>query len=529
MEKKTYSELQGIVYGTAEKDDNGEPVSTGQALNVDLGKLPAALRKVWGWKKASGSAADDLTQLGQDMADELFKDQFSQPHALIAGRSVPISSMAPMLRARWFHTQGKAASSEAINNAVGTLAALAEVEGQEYELKTRWARIGDVIYYETAPGKVYKINAAGWQLEPNPPVRFRDVPNLKALPDPERGGTISDLEELIKLEGRDFRLFVSLMVSYPFEDIPRPILAMIGLKGRGKTTRSLIPKRLMDEDSTDFVKPNEDILRKATHRGIVACDNQSVLPKGVADLMCGLVTGTGDSNRQLYTDNSEYGFKVQCPLILNGINLASEQADLLDRSVVIEAPAISATERFTESEFWAKFERERGKLLGVIFDLVSGVLKHRAPLVEKPRMADWAEITSAMYEYAGWGREQFRQDWQVVERGQNESALEGSPAAQAILNYLDAKTSYEGTAAELLGKLTDYDETLKRNRAFPKTANMLSRRLNEITDALVARGIKVERINFGKGKSQRKLIRLFVDKSAESADKEKISTDQDWV
>src|SRR5215213_8226942 len=116
---------------------------------------------------------------------------------------------------------------------------------------------------------------------------------------------------------------------------------MIGGKGTGKTTRSLFAKKLLDEDATDFVNPNVDILRKATHRGIVAADNQTGLERGVVNTFCGLVTGTGDSSRKLYTDNDEYGFKVKAPAILNGIDLASNQPDLLDRMLIIETPPVS--------------------------------------------------------------------------------------------------------------------------------------------------------------------------------------------
>lgn len=342
------------VADTAKKLAAGDKVSGGGVLDQHVKGLAAKIASYWGWEteaKTEGNAGDDLTRIGQEIVEELFVDQFGQPHALIDGRSVPVSSLGPRLQVKHLEDTGKTAGSDAEVRALKTLAAIAEVKGEKHDLKTRWAHVGGCIYYEVAPGRVYRIDASGWRIDPNPPVRFRAIKNLSPLPDPVREGTVDDLQNFIKLEGRDLRLYISLMASAPFDDIPRPILAMIGLKGRGKTTRSLFFKKLLDEDGTDFVRPTDDILRKATHRGIVACDNQSGLAKGVSDLLCGLVTGTGDAARRLYSDNEEFGFKVKRLVILNGINLASEQPDVLERSLIIEAPEITPSERIMESEF----------------------------------------------------------------------------------------------------------------------------------------------------------------------------------
>jgi hypothetical protein len=93
-------------------------------------------------------------------------------------------------------------------------------------------------------------------------------------------------------------------------------------------------------------------------------DNRSGFPKGFADLLSSLVTGSGDSKRELYTTDGEYAFKVKRPVIVNGINIPSDRADLLSRFVALEVPPISAEERLPESRFWEEFEEERGQALG---------------------------------------------------------------------------------------------------------------------------------------------------------------------
>jgi hypothetical protein len=98
--------------------------------------------------------------------------------------------------------------------------------------------------------------------------------------------------------------------------------------------------------------------------GIVVFDNRSGFPKGFADLLSSLVTGSGDSKRELHTTDGEYAFKVKRPVIVNGINIPSDRADLLSRFVALEVPPISAEERLPESRFWEEFEEERGQALG---------------------------------------------------------------------------------------------------------------------------------------------------------------------
>ncbi len=513
--------VQDALNAVDSTDEDLDRATGGNRLEELVPGLVGLLCAAWGWKKEKRTAAaDDLVDVALGMAEELFTDQYGQPYALVSGRSVPVDNMADALRVSYFREHGKSAGNDAVKNALATVGALARTEGASKELHTRWARVGGNIYYQTAPGKVWRIGPSGWVRDDKPPVRFRNVPLLNDLPDPEQSGSLDDLCRYAHLNGRNLRLYVAWVASVPYHDIPRPILGMIGGKGTGKTTRSLLAKKLLDEDATDFVSPDHDILRKATHRGIVGLDNQTGLARGVPDLLCGLVTGTGNSSRELYTNNGEVGFRVKAPVILNGIDLASNQPDLLDRTLIVETPPIESDSRFTEREFWDGFERDRGRLLGVVFDLISGSLRHHRPLDSKPRMADWAEIASAVYEYAGWGRGQFVADWAETEGQQNSSAVEGSLVGSTVLDYVGSAKTFTGTVGELRDQLLIFEPDLKHNNLFPSTPNRLSKEINKVRDALAASGVNVSRTSIGKGKAARVGIRLewSADRSPESAD-----------
>ena len=201
------------------------------------------------------------------------------------------------------------------------------------------------------------------------------------------------------------------------------------------------------------------------------------------------MTGSGDSKRELYTTDSEYAFKVKRPVIVNGINIPSDRADLLSRFVAIEVPAISSEERISEAEFCASFERDRSKLLGAYFDIVSGVLRNRKPVSWRPRMSDWGELASALYEYMGWGRDMFKLDHDQVELKQHDAALE-SIVGTALMEYLyDAFD--DGQEEFILPKSDLYLDVKLRvepesRRWFPQSTAAFGKELARLKQALGA-------------------------------------------
>jgi len=81
--------------------------------------------------------------------------------------------------------------------------------------------------------------------------------------------------------------------------------------------------------------------------------------------------------------------------------------------------------------------------------------------------------------------------------------------AQAVFAMLKASASgvWEGTATQLLNALADHaDETMRRSGAWPKTANWLSKELDQVADNLRAVGVTVERDR--RGNAGAKLITL---------------------
>jgi len=446
--------------------------------------------------------ADRLIGYALEDVQELFTDQHGAPHALIDGEPVPLTSRCySWLRRLMWEEEERSVSGEYLKMAAGTLSAHAEFSGESRELYTRAAWHEGILYYELRPGKVVRAGPGGWTFEAHPPVLFRHYVNLKPLPDPEAGGSLDVLDGLVNLKSeRDRRLFKAYLVTLPLEHVGRPILNASGAMGSGKTTIQRLIKRLLDPTAPETVRFDpRDFLQKAMHAFVIMLDNQNTIPEWASDTLCRLVTGEADSKRRLYTDDEDFIIELRRATLLNGINVPTDRGDVLDRSLVVELERIPDGERKSEEELWERFEAEHPKLLGALFDTLSKAiaLKRSLKMSRRPRLADWGEYAASVYEVMGWGAEQFLSDWDEIIKLQNRSTLDGSPVAQAIIKFMEDRERFEGSSTELHKKLENIAEeigvSIVRDKAWPKSARWLWRRIQEVVPLLVGVGIEASR------------------------------------
>lgn len=513
--REAHRDLEGIVRDTAQDIADGEPVVGGPTLEEMVPGMVRQLRRYWGWcreeqnqdapaeeKEDRRNQADRLIGYALENEEGLFVDQHGAPHALVSGEPVPLNSRCySWLRRLMWEQEQKAVNGEYLKTAAGTLAAHAEFSGEVRELHTRAAWHEGTLYYELRPGRVVRCGASGWGFAEKPPVLFRRYPNLKDLPDPEPEDSLDVLDSLVNLKTeRDRRLFKAYLATAALPHVPRPILNVTGAMGSGKTTVGRMVKRTWDPTAPETVRYDaRDILQKALHAYVLMFDNLSTLSEAAADTCCRLVTGEADSKRKLYTDDEDVIVELKRAVLLNGINVPTDRSDVLDRSLVVELERIPDGERRTEEELWERFEAERPRLLGTLFSVLARAiaLKPSLQLSRRPRLADWGEYAAAVYEVMGWGRETFLEDWDEVVRAQNVGSLDGSPVAQTIIEFVRQHGNYEGSATDLHNKLEgiaeDVGVNVTRDKAWPKSARWLWRKINEVLPLLLASGIEARR------------------------------------
>jgi hypothetical protein len=490
------------------KDYRNRTISEALSGKTEFYKAPKTVKLADGTerkaeeKEERRNQADRLIGYALEDVEALFTDQHGAPHALIAGEPVPLTSRCySWFRKLMWEEEGRSVSGEYLKMAAGTLSAHAEFSGESRELYTRAAWQEGVLYYELRPGKVIRVGPGGWTFETNPPVLFRHYVNLKALPDPEAGGSLDVLDGLVNLKSeRDRRLFKAYLVTLPLEHVGRPIFNASGAMGSGKTSIQRLIKRLLDPTAPETVRFDpRDFLQKAMHAYIVMLDNQNTIPEWAADTLCRLVTGEADSKRRLYTDDEDFIIELRRAALLNGINVPTDRGDVLDRSLVVELERIPDGERKTEEQIWELFAREHPALLGALFDTLAKAiaLKPTIKLSRRPRLADWGEYAASVYEVMGWGAEQFLSDWDEVVKVQNQATFDGSPVAQAIIKFMEDKEEYTATSSEMHSKLkvvaAQLGVDVERDKAWPKSARWLWRRIKEVLPLLVAAGIEASR------------------------------------
>jgi hypothetical protein len=325
--------------------------------------------------------------------------------------------------------------------------------------------------------------------------------NLKALPDPQAGGSLDVLDELANLKSeRDRRLFKAYLVTLLLEHVAGRSSMRAGRWAQARRPYSVLSSVCSTRRRRRRCASTQGtFLQKAMHAYVVMLDNQNTIPEWAADILCRLVTGEADSKRRLYTDDEDYIIELRRAVLLNGINVPTDRGDVLDRSLVVELERIPDAERKTEEDLWERFEEEHSKLLGVLFDILSKAiaLKPSIKLSRRPRLADWVEYAATVYEVLGWGAETFLMDWDDVVRTQNQATLDGSPVAQAIIKFMEDKEEYNATSSEMHSKLkvvaAQLGVDVERDKAWPKSARWLWRRIKEMLPLLVAAGIEASR------------------------------------
>jgi len=249
---------------------------------------------------------------------------------------------------------------------------------------------------------------------------------------------------------------------------------------------------LVDPSKTPCLRAKDaaELIQALAHRFAAVLDNVSTLPEWLSNLLCCAVTGDGFSKRMLYSDDDDVIYTYRRALLFNGISVAITKADLLDRSILIQAERIPDDQRRDEKSLWRQFEEARPKILGAMFDRLSTAIRRNGEVNPSrlPRMADFARWAIA----ANGNEDQFLTDYAENVERQNSEALNGSVVATVLIDYLSAKSEWSGQAHELYAALSEKAIDLKSTKSFPGSAPALGRKLREIRPNLIALGWKID-------------------------------------
>ena len=223
-------------------------------------------------------------------------------------------------------------------------------------------------------------------------------------------------------------------------------------------------------------------------------DNIDYLTNEISDILCMAATGGGISKRELYTNDEEIILSFRRCVVLNGINNVVSRPDIVDRSVIAELERIEKQERKDEATLWQEFDRDRPSILGGMFDALAKAMTiyPTISVKELPRMADYAKWGYAIAEALGLGGQKFLDAYNRNQDRVNQEVIADHPVASAVVAFMADRKEWTGTVAALLGNLNEmaHKENMDtKDRLWPKRANILGRRLNEVKSNLQDMGI----------------------------------------
>jgi hypothetical protein len=426
------------------------------------------------------------------------------------------------LMQRFYKETGRAASIQALQEALAVLEARAIFDGPECPVHLRIGGDKDAIYIDLGNDKweCIEITKKGWQVLGEPPIKFRRAKGMSPLPYPVGGSSIEDLFRFINVTNPSARqLIITWLIQAIMPKGPYPPLALHGGQGSAKSTTAAVLRALIDPNTSPLrsePKCEHDLMIAANNGWVVCFDNLSRLGVGLSDSLCRLATGGGFSTRELYSDSDEVLFNVMRPVIINGIEEIISRGDMLERTVVLNLPGIGKKKRRAEEEFWEDFEQAKPRILGALYDAISVVLRELPAVVleEMPRMADFARIGVAAETSLGFELGSFMWAYGENKQQSNDLVLESEPVAEVTCAFIKQEREWSGRATDLLKELNKIaDEKIQNLKSWPNQPQRLSNILRRLAPNLITVGVDIKFDTVG----HRKTRTIFLNYLGETA------------
>ena len=421
----------------------------------------------------------------------------------------------------YYEANGKAASNSGLADAMTTIEGMAQAS-DPVDLYLRVAPLGKrpedgfAIDLGRADGQVVIVTRHGWRVEAasDKHPRFRRSQLTQPLPIPTQGGSLTELRELLNVTDESWPLLVSWLVTGMIPNIPHPIVFLSGEQGTAKSTATKMLVKLLDPSGAparSAPKELDDWSTAAVGSWVVGLDNLSRIPEWLSDAMCRAATGDAHLKRTLYSDSDVTVQEFRRVLIVNGIDVGALRGDLADRMIPVGLHRI--TQRRTETALWEAYDAAQPRILGALLNLIVKVLGALPEIREQadrgeiplPRMADYGLIMASLDKVSGQ-RSSILQDYLNERIELAEEVVESNTVATKLLQFIKGETpdpatgafEWEGSAAELLEKLTGMIPGMIPE-GWPRTAGVLSGKINRVASDLDKLGLDVTRTKTGPG------------------------------
>ena len=342
----------------------------------------------------------------------------------------------------------------------------AHYDGARHEVFLRSANLGDRVYVDLCDDhwRAIEIDSDGWRLINDVPVHFRREAGMQPLPapsmiDPKKG--IARLKEVLCLrDERDLVVIIGWALAALASRPPFTVLVFVGEPGSTKSSAAFVARSLVDPNAAPLrAKPKDphEVFVAAVHSRVVAYNNLSHVPDWLSDGICVVSEGSGESQRELFT-NAEESLIVACaPFLVTSIENVIRRGDLAQRTLYVHLANVSDKERMTEEEFKLRFRRAHADILGALCSAVAHGLRTEKTLKigALPRMANFYKWATAC-EGALWPKGTFAAAFEANALGATEDVIESCKAAFQLRLFIIERGEWTGIATQLLVELAAY-------------------------------------------------------------------------
>lgn len=474
--------------------------------------------------------------LNRVMDSECFISEEKIPYVKIykddgAGEVIKLKSseFRDWIRILALEESGEILGNEKISILIETMEAQARFYGREIKVFMRVGKYKDNFYYDLGKGSYVKISNGKYRIVHEVPICFDRNNTMKDQILPNKSGKygIWDLREFINVKTEDeFILLLVTVISFMIPEIPHHILVIIGNAGSSKSTVSRLIKRIVDPSTVDIYsmpRNKEDLVLHLNNAHLIPYDNLEGIKAEFNDILCQVCTGGSFLKRMLYSDSTLIAYNLKRTLILNGINIATNKADLLDRSTLISLKTISDKDRRSEKEIFDKFEERLPYFLHDIFEVVakSSEIYKTIEVGSLSRMADALLHEVSIAEALGISKERYLAIYKKNRRNMNYEMIAENAVAYTVMQFMKRKNKWKGSIRDLwqeLELIADNHNINKSDQSWAKSPSYLSRYLNQLKVNLDQEGISYSIKNVGTHK-QITLIKKLEDE-------EKTTTEQ---
>ena len=169
-----------------------------------------------------------------------------------------------------------------MQSALQVIEGRAHFEGSERKVFVRVGGAGGKVYIDLGDDawRAIEIDANGWRIIKDPPVRFRRASGMRPLRVPVKGTSVEDLKPFLNI-GTGFELVAFWLLAALRDRGPYPILVVSGEQGSAKSTFTTILRSLVDPNTAPLralPREDRDLFIAANNGHLLAFDNLSVLP-----------------------------------------------------------------------------------------------------------------------------------------------------------------------------------------------------------------------------------------------------------